>query len=199
MQFRNLKPAANQIPDKPLRPISKRMRKPKELGDMYRLLMNFIIDYVEEYGFAPSIRDVTGVAHTASSSCAYRHLENLKKRGLIVREHGKPRSLSITQAGYEFAGREPSSRMPAAEHQEIQRLTLELNEAKAQLEFWKSKFSDTDSPVDLDYRRLERVAFNLCHWLEGLKSPSTTAEMLILACREAIGQQRYTKLMEGKP
>jgi repressor LexA len=54
----------------------------------------FIRDYFDEYGFAPSLRDI-GAGCYLSPSNVMRYLDRLEERGLISRELRKPRSIVL--------------------------------------------------------------------------------------------------------
>ena len=54
----------------------------------------YIRAYFDEYGFAPSLRDI-GLACYLSPSNVMRHLDKLEARGLISRELRKPRSIVL--------------------------------------------------------------------------------------------------------
>ncbi len=54
----------------------------------------FIRAYIDEHGFAPSLRDI-GEGCYLSPSNVMRYLDKLEARGLISREFRKPRSIAL--------------------------------------------------------------------------------------------------------
>lgn len=54
----------------------------------------FIRAYIDEHGFAPSLRDI-GEGCYLSPSNVMRYLDKLEARGLISRELRKPRSIAL--------------------------------------------------------------------------------------------------------
>lgn len=51
--------------------------------------------YVEEHGYAPSIRDIGKMVNLTSSSTVQGYLERLKEKGYITWLPGQPRTLRI--------------------------------------------------------------------------------------------------------
>lgn len=63
--------------------------------------MEFVRRYVEEHGFAPSVREIGKAVGIASTRAVKYHLDVLVRQGLIERSPGQARSLR-------FAGRQDS-------------------------------------------------------------------------------------------
>ncbi|KAB2337669.1 transcriptional regulator [Cytobacillus depressus] len=51
--------------------------------------------YVDEHGYAPSVRDIGKMVNLASSSTVQGYLERLKLKGYITWLPGQPRTLRI--------------------------------------------------------------------------------------------------------
>jgi repressor LexA len=62
--------------------------------DLTTQVYQYICDYFDEYGFAPSLRDI-GKGCYLSPSNVMGHLDKLEARGLISRELRKPRSIVL--------------------------------------------------------------------------------------------------------
>ena len=58
-------------------------------------ILDFITRFIEEKGYAPSVRDVARGCNISSSSVAQYHLNILKREGYITRESEMPRSISL--------------------------------------------------------------------------------------------------------
>ena len=66
--------------------------------------MGFIIDFQQENGYPPHVRDICTGAGVKSPSHAHKLLDELEKRDLITREGNKSRAIRILDAAYEFLG-----------------------------------------------------------------------------------------------
>lgn len=64
--------------------------------DLTERVYEFIRAYFDEYGFAPSLRDI-GEGCYLSPSNVVRYLDRLEARGLISRELRKPRSIALLE------------------------------------------------------------------------------------------------------
>lgn len=63
-------------------------------------IYNYLVSYITENGYAPSIREIcSGVGLSSTSSVAY-HLEELEKLGKIKVKVGTSRAISLT--GYKL-------------------------------------------------------------------------------------------------
>ncbi|HEY7178600.1 MAG TPA: transcriptional repressor LexA [Gaiella sp.] len=79
-------------------------------------IWDFLVQYVDERGYPPTVREIGEAVGLASPSTVHAHLANLERAGLLRRDPTKPRAL-------ELLGRERnlSSLEPAAD---VQRLPL---------------------------------------------------------------------------
>ena len=65
-------------------------------GDIFRgWLLDFIADYAEEHGYAPSIRDMAIGLRVSSTSVIKYHLDVLERDGRIVRDRKRGRTVRI--------------------------------------------------------------------------------------------------------
>lgn len=65
-----------------------------------RKILNFIIHYITDNGYSPTIREIgDGVGLTSTSSILH-HLWSLERDGKIKMKSGQPRTISVV--GYEF-------------------------------------------------------------------------------------------------
>ena len=58
-------------------------------------IWKFLTDYVDEHGYAPTVREIGEAVGLASPSTVHAHLANLERAGLIKRDPTKPRALEL--------------------------------------------------------------------------------------------------------
>lgn len=62
---------------------------------------NFIVDYIQENGYAPSVREISIGTNLSSTSSVYYLLQRLEDEGRIEMKRGySPRAIKLV--GYEF-------------------------------------------------------------------------------------------------
>lgn len=66
-------------------------------GEKQREVYNFILNYTENKGYPPSVREICEAVELRSTSSVHNHLQNLEKQGLIRRDPTKPRALEIPE------------------------------------------------------------------------------------------------------
>lgn len=65
-----------------------------------KIIYQFLIDYITENGFPPSVREITESVGLKSVSGVHGYLIDLEKAGLIKTIPGCPRAIKVV--GYEF-------------------------------------------------------------------------------------------------
>jgi repressor LexA len=76
-------------------------------------IWDFIVGYVDEHGYPPTVREIGEAVGLASPSTVHAHLANLERAGLLRRDPTKPRAL-------ELSGRErPASDRPSREEDRL--------------------------------------------------------------------------------
>ena len=60
-------------------------------------IYNFLKKYTENKGYPPSVREICEAVSLKSTSTVHGHLQRLEKKGLIKRDHLKPRALEIAE------------------------------------------------------------------------------------------------------
>ena len=85
------------------------------LTDRQREIWNFVVDYVDRWGYPPTVREIGDSVGLASPSTVHAHLANLERAGLLRRDPTKPRAL-------ELLGRRTSG--PAPVRREVARETV---------------------------------------------------------------------------
>jgi repressor LexA len=79
-------------------------------------IWDFLVQYVDRWGYPPTVREIGEAVGLASPSTVHAHLANLERAGLLRRDPTKPRAL-------ELLGPRRAARQAAAEL-EISRLPL---------------------------------------------------------------------------
>ncbi len=59
-------------------------------------IWDFLVDYVEQHGYPPTVREIGEAVGLASPSTVHAHLANLERAGLLRRDPTKPRALELT-------------------------------------------------------------------------------------------------------
>ncbi|MEZ5336702.1 MAG: transcriptional repressor LexA [bacterium] len=83
----------------------------KRVTDKQREVLQYIADFIDGNGYAPSIRDVAG-KFECSVKGAYDHVVALEKKGLIERARNRSRSILLGQRGKQVLGVEEAARIP---------------------------------------------------------------------------------------
>jgi repressor LexA len=65
------------------------------LTDRQREIWNFVVDYVDRWGYPPTVREIGEHVGLASPSTVHAHLANLERAGLLRRDPTKPRALEL--------------------------------------------------------------------------------------------------------
>lgn len=64
-------------------------------------MLQEIINYIKEYGYAPSVREIGNMVGLKSTSSVYNHLQILRMEGKIETDHDySPRAIRVP--GYKF-------------------------------------------------------------------------------------------------
>jgi repressor LexA len=71
-------------------------------------IWDFLVRYVDEHGYPPTVREIGEAVGLASPSTVHAHLANLERAGLLRRDPTKPRALELS--GRERAAPERPSR-----------------------------------------------------------------------------------------
>ena len=74
---------------------TERLLMRRELTDRQKQLLNFIVDYRDAHGYAPSIREMMEAMAIRSTNGIRVHLACLEKKGCIRREFMKSRAIDI--------------------------------------------------------------------------------------------------------
>ncbi len=58
-------------------------------------VLDGIVEYQKQYGFAPSIRELCKICNLSSTSTVAAHLKNLEDKGYIKRKEDAPRAITV--------------------------------------------------------------------------------------------------------
>ena len=70
-------------------------------------IWQFLVEYVDDHGYPPTVREIGERVGLASPSTVHAHLANLERVGLIKRDPTKPRAIELT--GHRRVERETSN------------------------------------------------------------------------------------------
>ena len=69
----------------------------RKIEENIEKVYQFTIDFLEDYGYPPSVREICTSLGIKSTATAYSYLERLKKRGLLQNSPLKKRSITVTK------------------------------------------------------------------------------------------------------
>jgi repressor LexA len=75
-------------------------------------IWDFLVDYVDEHGYPPTVREIGEAVGLASPSTVHAHLANLERAGLLKRDPTKPRALELVGREREEAPAATVARLP---------------------------------------------------------------------------------------
>ncbi|MEG1240905.1 MAG: transcriptional repressor LexA, partial [Oscillospiraceae bacterium] len=58
-------------------------------------IYDYIISFTEQHGYPPSVREIGEAVHLKSPSTVHFHLKGLERAGVITKDAGKTRAISI--------------------------------------------------------------------------------------------------------
>lgn len=58
-------------------------------------ILNVIVDYIKENGYAPSVREIGKLVGLKSTSTVHEYLKRLQEKGYIERKENFPRTLKV--------------------------------------------------------------------------------------------------------
>lgn len=67
-----------------------------ELTARQQEIWQYLVQYVDEHGYPPTVREIGDAVGLASPSTVHAHLANLERTGLLKRDPTKPRAIELT-------------------------------------------------------------------------------------------------------
>lgn len=74
----------------------------KKIDEQLNKVYNFTVDYINENGFPPSVREICAKLNIKSTATAYSYVEKLRNRGLLEKSPQKKRAISLTSQTKSF-------------------------------------------------------------------------------------------------
>ena len=75
-------------------------------------IWDFLVDYVDQHGYPPTVREIGEAVGLASPSTVHAHLANLERAGLLRRDPTKPRALELVGRERQEAPASTVARLP---------------------------------------------------------------------------------------
>jgi repressor LexA len=70
--------------------------RPEMLTPRQTEIYEFIVEYADEHGYPPTVREIGDAVGLASPSTVHAHLANLERAGMLRRDPTKPRALVLS-------------------------------------------------------------------------------------------------------
>ena len=68
----------------------------KKIDEKINQVYNFTVDYINDNGFPPSVREICNKLNIKSTATAYSYIERLKAKGLLDKSPQKKRALTLS-------------------------------------------------------------------------------------------------------
>lgn len=75
----------------------------EKIEEKIQSVYKFIVDYVDENGFPPSVREICSKCSVKSTASAYYYIEKLKAQGLLVKNPSKKRAITVAHSKKDFS------------------------------------------------------------------------------------------------
>lgn len=69
-------------------------------GETREKVYNYLLGYIKEHGYAPSVREICEGVNLKSTSSVFSHLSKLEEEGKIETRGNSPRAIRIIGYGY---------------------------------------------------------------------------------------------------
>src|SRR5256714_4470090 len=79
-------------------------------------IWDFLVEYVDQHGYPPTVREIGEAVGLASPSTVHAHLANLERAGLLRRDPTKPRALELVGRERQEAPAAAMARLPLLGH-----------------------------------------------------------------------------------
>lgn len=76
--------------------------KKTEMNEKLKAVYDFTVQYLDNYGYPPSVREICAELNIKSTATAYSYIEKLKDKGLLTKDPQKKRALSVSGASQKF-------------------------------------------------------------------------------------------------
>lgn len=77
-----------------------------------RQVLEFISQFVQRYGYAPTIKEIGEALRLSSPATIHEHLDHLRQKGFIKKLDGVPRGIEIVKSKFKSSEEEGSVELP---------------------------------------------------------------------------------------
>ena len=85
---------------------------PATLYTRERQLLDFIIQFIQRYGYAPTLKEIGLAMNISSPATVHEHIDRLRQKGFIKKLDGTARGLEIIKENYRAGSTEASVELP---------------------------------------------------------------------------------------
>jgi len=85
---------------------------PATLYPRERLLLDFITQFIQRYGYAPTLREIGDAMGMASMATVHEHVDKLRQKGFIKKLDGTARGLEVIRENYRTGSYEGAVEVP---------------------------------------------------------------------------------------
>ena len=71
-----------------------------KLSPKQQQIYDYILDFSQDHGYPPSVREIAGAVGLRSPSTVHFHLRSLREAGLISQAEGKTRAITVTDGAH---------------------------------------------------------------------------------------------------
>ncbi|MCX8008948.1 MAG: hypothetical protein N3A54_04590, partial [Patescibacteria group bacterium] len=73
---------------------------PLILYDKERVILDFIMQFIDRYGYAPTLKEIGNACGMNSAATVHEHIEKLRQKGFIKKIDGVTRGLEVVREKY---------------------------------------------------------------------------------------------------
>jgi len=77
-----------------------------------RQLLDFIAQFIQRYGFAPTLKEIGAALGMSSPATVHEHIDRLRQKGFIKKLDGTARGLEVISANYRSGATEAAVELP---------------------------------------------------------------------------------------
>jgi repressor LexA len=85
---------------------------PATLYPRERQVLEFITQFMQRYGFAPTLKEVCGALNLSSVATVHEHIDHLRQKGFVKKLDGAVRGLELVEAKFKTGDKEGSVELP---------------------------------------------------------------------------------------
>lgn len=85
---------------------------PATLYPRQRQILEFISQFIERYGYAPTLKEICAAINVSSVATVHEHLDHLRIKGYIKKLDGAARGLEVVESKFRSKSKEGSLELP---------------------------------------------------------------------------------------